>query len=132
MVLKILITHKNPLPYRAKWIKKMILFNFTIHYLFEVKISYADFTFRIKIFLLKNGINNYINILKKQKLSKYLQSKWAQIPFIKLFDIQIIKKQKFNPIVFSCKVEYIKKKKLIISTFVNNVEFITKGIIIGI
>ncbi len=45
----------------------MALFNFTIHYKSEVKIKYANFTFRMKTFLFKNDISILTNILRKQK-----------------------------------------------------------------
>ncbi len=67
--------YENPSSHRARWIKKMILFNFTIYYRSEVKIGYANFTFKMKTFLFKNNISDNISTLRKQKLSEYLLPK---------------------------------------------------------
>ncbi len=65
MILKILMTHENPSLYRARWIEKMVSFNFTIHYRSEVKMSYADFASRIKTFLSKDNTSNNISTLRE-------------------------------------------------------------------
>ncbi len=49
----------------------MVIFNFIIYYKPEVKMYHVDFASRIEIFLPKDSINDYINTLKKQKLSDY-------------------------------------------------------------
>jgi len=70
-MLKTLMTHENPLPWRVRWIEKMTSFNFTIYYKPEVKIDHIDFTSKMKTFLLKNNTNDYISTLRKQELLNY-------------------------------------------------------------
>ncbi len=64
-VLKILMTHENPSPWRAQWIEKMAPFNFTIHYRPEVKMSHADFASRMDMFLPKDNTNASTSTLRK-------------------------------------------------------------------
>ncbi len=71
-MLKTLMTHKNCSLHRARWIKKMILFNFIIHDRPKVKMDYIDFAFKINTFLFKDNINASISTLREQKLSDYL------------------------------------------------------------
>ncbi len=63
-ILKILITHENPSPQRARWIKKMALFNFTIHYRSEVKMDHTDFTSQMDTFLPKNSTSASTSTLR--------------------------------------------------------------------
>ncbi len=72
MVLKILIIYKNLLSHKIRWIEKIAFFNFTIYYKSEIKMGHIDFASKIKMFLPKNSTNDYISILRKQKLSDYL------------------------------------------------------------
>ena len=71
-VLKILMTHENPSPWKVWWIEKMVSFNFTIHYQPKVKIDHVDFTSRIDIFLPKDSTSKSTSTLRAQKLSELL------------------------------------------------------------
>ncbi len=66
-VLKTLITHENPSSQRARWIKKMVSFNFTIHYQPGVKMGHVDFALRMDMFLPKDSTNTLTNTLRVQK-----------------------------------------------------------------
>ena len=59
------MTFKNPSLCKVRWIEKMISFNFIIHYKLKVKMSYIDFTLRMKTFLPKNSTSILISTLRK-------------------------------------------------------------------
>ncbi len=103
--------HENPSPQRARWIEKMALFNFTIHYQPGVKMGYADFVSRMDTFLPKNNISILTNTLRVQKQPEFLPLKRTRILIIKLIVLTTNKWQKSNPIVPPKKVEYIRRKK---------------------
>ncbi len=63
--------YENPLPYRTRWIEKMVPFNFTIHYWPEIKMDYIDFTSRMDTFLPKNSTSISTSTLRAQKQSDY-------------------------------------------------------------
>src|SRR6266498_2108358 len=65
-VLKTLMTHENPSPQKVRWIEKMALFNFTIHYRPGVKMGHADFASRMDTFLPKDSTSESISILRAQ------------------------------------------------------------------
>ncbi len=71
MMLKILITHENLSSQRIQQIKKMVSFNFTIHYQPGVKIGHVDFTLRMDTFLPKNSTSISTSTLR-EKLSNYI------------------------------------------------------------
>ncbi len=75
VMIKTLMTHKNPSPQRARWIEKIISFNFTIHYRLGVKMGHADFASRMDTFLSKNSTSKSISILKAQKQPELLSPK---------------------------------------------------------
>ena len=64
VMLKTLMTHKNPSPQRARWIEKIISFNFTIHYRLGVKMGHADFASRMDTFLSKNSTSKLTSTLR--------------------------------------------------------------------
>src|SRR6266540_4031892 len=66
-VLKTLMTHENPSPQRARWIEKMVPFNFTIHYRPGIKMGYIDFISRMNTFLLKDSTSVSTSTLRVQK-----------------------------------------------------------------
>ena len=66
------MTHENLSPRRAQWIKKMALFNFTIHYRSEVKMGYTDFTLQMDTFLFKDSTSESTSTLKVQKQPELL------------------------------------------------------------
>jgi len=74
-MLKTLMIHKNPLPQRIRWIKKMAPFNFMIYYQPGVKICHADFTSQMDIFLPKDSISESISTLRAQKQPEFLLPK---------------------------------------------------------
>ena len=61
------MTYKNPSPQRARWIEKMALFNFTIHYRSEVKMGHADFASQMDTFLPKDSTSILTSTLRAQK-----------------------------------------------------------------
>src|SRR6266542_5431965 len=75
VILKTLMTHENLSPRRARWIEKMALFNFTIHYRPGVKMGHADFTSRMDTFLPKDSTSALTSTLRVQKQSELLLPK---------------------------------------------------------
>ncbi len=78
VVLKTLMTHENPSPQRARWIEKMVPFNFIIHYRPGVKIGHADFTSRIDVFLPKDNTSVSTSTLRVTKQPEFLPPKRAK------------------------------------------------------
>ena len=110
-MLKTLMTHENPSSQRVRWIKKMVPFNFTIHYQPEVKMGHTDFASWMDMFLSKNSTSKS-STLRVQKQSELLSLKRTRIPIIKLFDlITNNKQQKSNSMTSLWKVKYIRRKK---------------------
>src|SRR6266542_4018165 len=110
-VLKTLMTHENPSPRRARWIEKMTPFNFTIHYRPGVKIGHADFASRMDTFMPRNSTSASTNTLRAQKQPELLPPKRRITPILKPVNLTTNKKQKYNPIASSRKVEIIRRKK---------------------
>ncbi len=110
MMLKILITHENLSSQRIQQIKKMVSFNFTIHYQPGVKIGHVDFTLRMDTYLPKNSTSISTSTLR-EKLSDYIQPKQTQPLIIKSNELIINKKAKCNSMTPFRKVKYIRKKK---------------------
>src|SRR6266540_2960330 len=106
------MTHENPSPRRARWIEKMVPFNFTIHYRPEVKMGHADFTSQMDTFLPKNSTSISTSTLRTQKQSE-LSSKQSitTTTTTKPFNLINNKKQKPNPMAPPRKVEIIRRKK---------------------
>src|SRR6266540_6924451 len=111
-VLKILMTHENPSPRRAQWIKKIAPFNFTIHYRPGVKMGHADFASRMDMFLPKDSTSTSTSTLRVQKQPELSPLKQNITTTTKPFNLINNKKQKSNPIASSRKVEIIRKKKI--------------------
>src|SRR6266498_1365535 len=111
-VLKTLMTHKNPSPRKARWIEKMALFNFTIHYRPGVKMEHADFASRMDTFLPKNSTSTPISTLRAQKQPELLAPKRRVTSTTIPFNLINNKKQKFNPMAPLRKVEIIRRKKI--------------------
>src|SRR6266542_760560 len=108
VVLKTLMTHENPLSRKARWIEKMTLFNFTIHYRPEVKMGHADFTSRMDTFLPKDSTSASTSTLRAQKLPE-LFPKRSITTTTKPVNTTTNKKQKSNLMTPPRKVEYIRK-----------------------
>src|SRR6266498_3956131 len=103
------MTHENPSPQRARWIEKMALFNFTIHYRPGVKMGHADFTLRMDTFLPKDSTSESISTLRAQNQPELLPPKRRIIPITTPFNLT--KKQKSNPMAPPRKIEIIRRKK---------------------
>ncbi len=67
-------------------LKKMILFNFIIHYWPEIKMGHVDFTSRMNTFLPKDNTSKLISTLKVQISLEFLPLKRIRIPIIKPFN----------------------------------------------
>jgi len=64
VVLKTLMTHENLSLQRIQWIKKMVPFNYIIHYRPGVKIGHTDFALKMNTFLSKKNTSESINTLR--------------------------------------------------------------------
>src|SRR6266511_3505154 len=105
------MTHENPSPRRARWIEKMVPFNFTIYYRPEVKMGHADFASRMDTFLPKDSTSESISTLRAQKQPELSPSKRRVTPILPPFNLINNKKQKSNPMAPPRKVEIIRRKK---------------------
>src|SRR6266540_7442408 len=111
VVLKTLMTHENPLSRKARWIEKITLFNFTIHYRPEVKMGHADFVSRMDTFLPKDSTSTSTSTLRAQKQPEFSPPKRSIIPITKPFNLTDNKKQKPNLMAPFRKVKYIRRKR---------------------
>ena len=130
-VLKTLITHENPSPRKARWIEKMALFNFKIHYRPGVKMGHADFASRMDTFLSEDSTSASTSILRVQKQSELLPLK-RKITSQPNLSILLIRKSK-NSIQWhlSEKSNILEGKRLTMGIIATNAAYIIKSTIIN-